>query len=143
MWLLWLTDNGLCFLVSSRRQHTRCALVTGVQTCALPIGPRRGGAAQSLRTANPSLDRVTSAGEAGGKETRGVRATRSRGGFTGARVPTVGAAERTRTSTSLRKLAPEASASTNSATAASLCTGEGPPAYFQRDRKSTRLNSSH
>src|SRR3546814_9443961 len=29
-----------CFLVfffSSRRRHTRCALVTGVQTCALPI----------------------------------------------------------------------------------------------------------
>src|SRR3546814_9686495 len=25
------------FLVSSRRRHTRCALVTGVQTCALPI----------------------------------------------------------------------------------------------------------
>src|SRR3546814_4250532 len=23
--------------VASRRQHTRCALVTGVQTCALPI----------------------------------------------------------------------------------------------------------
>src|SRR3546814_12116042 len=23
--------------ISSRRQHTRCALVTGVQTCALPI----------------------------------------------------------------------------------------------------------
>src|SRR3546814_8813919 len=23
--------------VSSRRRHTRCALVTGVQTCALPI----------------------------------------------------------------------------------------------------------
>src|SRR3546814_6451075 len=27
----------LCFFVSSRRRHTRCALVTGVQTCALPI----------------------------------------------------------------------------------------------------------
>src|SRR3546814_7750061 len=31
----------LCFLFfffcSSRRRHTRCALVTGVQTCALPI----------------------------------------------------------------------------------------------------------
>src|SRR3546814_9430017 len=26
----------LCFF-SSRRRHTRCALVTGVQTCALPI----------------------------------------------------------------------------------------------------------
>src|SRR3546814_1509323 len=25
------------FLFSSRRRHTRCALVTGVQTCALPI----------------------------------------------------------------------------------------------------------
>src|SRR3546814_8676110 len=29
----WLFD--FCF--SSRRRHTRCALVTGVQTCALPI----------------------------------------------------------------------------------------------------------
>src|SRR3546814_11208428 len=26
-----------CFFFSSRRRHTRCALVTGVQTCALPI----------------------------------------------------------------------------------------------------------
>src|SRR3546814_11944393 len=30
--MLWF----YCFL-SSRRRHTRCALVTGVQTCALPI----------------------------------------------------------------------------------------------------------
>src|SRR3546814_4719282 len=29
------------FFFSSRRRHTRCALVTGVQTCALPIS-RRG-----------------------------------------------------------------------------------------------------
>src|SRR3546814_252344 len=43
MWM-WL------FFFSSRRRHTRCALVTGVQTCALPIlaahpdgrCPRRG-----------------------------------------------------------------------------------------------------
>src|SRR3546814_1736035 len=27
----------LIFFFSSRRRHTRCALVTGVQTCALPI----------------------------------------------------------------------------------------------------------
>src|SRR3546814_11922334 len=27
----------LSFFFSSRRRHTRCALVTGVQTCALPI----------------------------------------------------------------------------------------------------------
>src|SRR3546814_10221025 len=29
-----MLDDG--FLFSSRRRHTRCALVTGVQTCALP-----------------------------------------------------------------------------------------------------------
>src|SRR3546814_3499575 len=39
-----------CFFFSSRRRHTRCALVTGVQTCALPI---------SDETLNPdSLDIV-------------------------------------------------------------------------------------
>src|SRR3546814_479480 len=27
----------VCFFFSSRRRHTRCALVTGVQTCVLPI----------------------------------------------------------------------------------------------------------
>src|SRR3546814_4982728 len=27
----------LSVFISSRRRHTRCALVTGVQTCALPI----------------------------------------------------------------------------------------------------------
>src|SRR3546814_1917288 len=39
---------SICFFFSSRRRHTRCALVTGVQTCALPIWgtrvlTRRGG----------------------------------------------------------------------------------------------------
>src|SRR3546814_10238265 len=29
------------FFFSSRRRHTRCALVTGVQTCALPIWKAR------------------------------------------------------------------------------------------------------
>src|SRR3546814_2173406 len=35
-----MTDSlRLCckFFFASRRRHTRCALVTGVQTCALPI----------------------------------------------------------------------------------------------------------
>src|SRR3546814_18887891 len=31
----------LVFFFSSRRRHTRCALVTGVQTCALPISAHR------------------------------------------------------------------------------------------------------
>src|SRR3546814_7714540 len=35
--------HALCVLFfSSRRRHTRCALVTGVQTCALPISARCG-----------------------------------------------------------------------------------------------------
>src|SRR3546814_10135026 len=35
-----MTRNVFSFIIllfSSRRRHTRCALVTGVQTCALPI----------------------------------------------------------------------------------------------------------
>src|SRR3546814_3798771 len=41
--ILMLLYDDFCYLVfcvfffSSRRRHTRCALVTGVQTCALPI----------------------------------------------------------------------------------------------------------
>src|SRR3546814_5618389 len=34
---LYLTCVVFMFFFSSRRRHTRCALVTGVQTCALPI----------------------------------------------------------------------------------------------------------
>src|SRR3546814_6763852 len=32
---------SVLFFFSSRRRHTRCALVTGVQTCALPISAQR------------------------------------------------------------------------------------------------------
>src|SRR3546814_7045511 len=34
---MYLVMYCLCFFISSRRLHTSCALVTGVQTCALPI----------------------------------------------------------------------------------------------------------
>src|SRR3546814_8943268 len=36
----------VCFFFSSRRRHTRCALVTGVQTCALPISGFPGALAE-------------------------------------------------------------------------------------------------
>src|SRR3546814_10664571 len=39
------TSSSHCwysFFFSSRRRHTRCALVTGVQTCALPISATAG-----------------------------------------------------------------------------------------------------
>src|SRR3546814_1564173 len=45
-----LCIGSVFFFFASRRRHTRCALVTGVQTCALPIfadvgGERRKGQA--------------------------------------------------------------------------------------------------
>src|SRR3546814_7464333 len=41
----------LVFFFSSRRRHTRCALVTGVQTCALPIWGRIADPGMLLRVA--------------------------------------------------------------------------------------------
>src|SRR3546814_1764797 len=55
---LALFVSVVCFFFSSRRRHTRCALVTGVQTCALPIliegyGVERGDrVAIAMRNAN-------------------------------------------------------------------------------------------
>src|SRR3546814_17043051 len=37
------------FFFSIRRRHTRCALVTGVQTCALPIFTKTLGAHEMVR----------------------------------------------------------------------------------------------
>src|SRR3546814_8261790 len=38
-----ITDWISLFFFSSRRRHTRCALVTGVQSCALPISGKERG----------------------------------------------------------------------------------------------------
>src|SRR3546814_967139 len=40
LFFLFIIFILFCFFFSSRRRHTRCALVTGVQTCALPIWQR-------------------------------------------------------------------------------------------------------
>src|SRR3546814_10140817 len=40
---------GIYFFFSSRRRHTSCALVTGVQTCALPILGQPEGIATARR----------------------------------------------------------------------------------------------
>src|SRR3546814_17360599 len=46
------------FFLSSRRRHTRCALVTGVQTCALPIckARERGHVLEGLAVALANID---------------------------------------------------------------------------------------
>src|SRR3546814_4313943 len=46
----------LHFFFSSRRRHTRCALVTGVQTCALPILWLYGFSMAMMITAGLGLD---------------------------------------------------------------------------------------
>src|SRR3546814_11762151 len=52
MWCCWSLAS---FFFSSRRRHTRCALVTGVQTCALPIFGEAGNPA--LRAKIQALER--------------------------------------------------------------------------------------
>src|SRR3546814_3214300 len=49
----------MLFFFSSRRRHTRCALVTGVQTCALPISwpSLTAASAASAIPAAPSVTR--------------------------------------------------------------------------------------
>src|SRR3546814_18197876 len=44
-----------CFFFSSRRRHTRCALVTGVQTCALPIWRRFKGSLADLEAVKDAV----------------------------------------------------------------------------------------
>src|SRR3546814_16670255 len=46
-----------CFFFSSRRRHTICALVTGVQTCALPIY-----SSSASLTALPYIDSISPSG---------------------------------------------------------------------------------
>src|SRR3546814_2716893 len=44
LWGLWCVFGCDWLFFSGRRRHTRCALVTGVQTCALPICHRHATA---------------------------------------------------------------------------------------------------
>src|SRR3546814_11468560 len=57
----------LYFFFSSKRRHTRCALVTGVQTCALPIyrGIGRSGGEAPLTVAEMTDDVIAAIGALG------------------------------------------------------------------------------
>src|SRR3546814_13088160 len=62
------------FFFSSRRRHTRCALVTGVQTCALPISARPAPDATVQAIQRKLNELGYSAGPADGLMGRGTRA---------------------------------------------------------------------
>src|SRR3546814_3814356 len=57
----------LVFFFSSRRRHTRCALVTGVQTCALPICFAEFERAMIRERTSAGLDQARAEGRVGGR----------------------------------------------------------------------------
>src|SRR3546814_1356097 len=72
----------IIFFFSSRRRHTRCALVTGVQTCALPH-------AGSDATSIPDYG-IVCTGKWNGAEVVGIRLSFDKRYITLAPVATVG-----------------------------------------------------
>src|SRR3546814_5282255 len=110
------------FCFSSRRRHTRCALVTGVQTCALPIFDREeiqragfGDLGEALR----ALPQNFSGGQNPGVGKGARSGANTNDNVTGG------------SSVNLRGLGPDATLT--------LLNGH----RLSLDRKSTRLNSSH
>ena len=70
---------GVVFFFSSRRRHTRCADVTGVQTCALPICTdeegryRWRGEVRMERGGRGEVEGKEKGGRGEGRERRGRR----------------------------------------------------------------------
>src|SRR3546814_3005864 len=107
------------FFFSSRRRHTRCALVTGVQTCALPIAVSTGSLGLDIALGIGGLPR-------------------------GRVVEIYGPESSGKTTLALHAIA---EAQKNGGTAAFVDAEHAlDPVYAKKlgvDRKSTRLNSSH
>src|SRR3546814_8820397 len=78
--LMWV----MTFCFSSRRLHTRCALVTGVQTCALPILVlgllAKSGTGQTLSSYTTVLSGPRAPGEADGPDEFHLRSEERRVG---------------------------------------------------------------
>src|SRR3546814_4343070 len=146
---MYLGCGSLFF--SSIRRHTRCALVTGVQTCALPIlswsatwVPHAGclsgeGAAPGVRH-EPALE----AEPVGQPESDGCLVSRSAvfdqrcaGGVSG--EPVIACQNRARDALRKGDVGAQADAGGQQAALGVILTQAGTGG----DRKSTRLNSSH
>src|SRR3546814_1045904 len=130
------------FFFASRRRHTRCALVTGVHTCALPIFR------QGLRRATAvALHRQWRDDRLGGRRTLRRRAHRP---ARRARAPALaarsrgrgGARSRSESMTSYKQFGVVGGGAWGTALA-QLLAADGAPVRLWANRKSTRLNSSH
>src|SRR3546814_4461976 len=116
------------FFFSSRRRHTSCALVTGVQTCALPISPAATEGAGSFGTTGGAID----SGSLWTLAPVGVGRGGSFGAVDGA--PAVGTGNPTG----------PAGGGLNCAVGGATGAWSPPnPNIGRTDRKSKRLNSSH
>src|SRR3546814_988788 len=127
---MWWSSSWLvlvCFF-SSRRRHTRCALVTGVQTCALPIcsGVQR---ATNGKGAAPASRSLPEQGRHNGNGDRRPRLT-SLAGRVGRLLP-------------LLAVAALAACAGGYKPVSDTPVKIGRPYTVRGDRKSTRLNSSH
>src|SRR3546814_17651612 len=65
----------MLFFFSSRRRHTRCALVTGVQTCALPIYPDPAGAFDQALACSPKRKRLLAEADAARAQAKVAKAS--------------------------------------------------------------------
>src|SRR3546814_6330406 len=124
----------MCFILvsifhvffSSRRRHTRCALVTGVQTCALPISSRKRSMTPVPSIGSTSLRRGDGRGVGGAVCRWGIDAEEA---------------------TAVVRPGAQAKLITGRRFAELLAPGqfgsEGGSIISRGDRKSTRLNFSH
>src|SRR3546814_722596 len=83
----------LLFFFSSRRRHTRCALVTGVQTCALPISAGDPDRARRCRAGRVRLPRNRVPAEQGQPVEPPVQARGRRAGVDRQELPRQAAAD--------------------------------------------------
>src|SRR3546814_1685652 len=130
--------KGLFFFLSSRRCHTSCALVTGVQTCALPIFTREwiatdGREQRPIIVAAPFLQPVLQG--LGGIPTK--RRATFLATFTQTADMCPGAEDEIPAAQTGQFRCPQARLQGDQQQDVVSPTGPG------RDRKSTRLNSSH
>src|SRR3546814_8150980 len=133
----------ILFFVSSRRLHTICALVTGVQTCALPIYPL-GAECRDLVEIwawDHDPDEIAAFGAKGIILSGGPESTTERDAPRAPQQVFDAGLPRRGIFYGMQPLAAQLGGATEAAGPRGF--GHAPGELVAQDRKSTRLNSSH